>query len=422
MTLIIITFISGCGSPKVDEVKQKEIKYIKTSPVENRIMSKRIVDNSDIEPILQVDQISETGGEIIEIKFHNGNNVKEGDVILNIKNEGVSSRYFKAKADMENKKIQMEKTKKFSQDEVLKLYNEAKSDYISTKGNLKSAEKDFEENQAIISGNEDLYKEGLISEKEYLEVISNFQRAKTNYDSLKNGEVQEKEATYLLYKKYVEDKSWKYDMAMSKADYELALAEYNAAKEDFQDLQITAKISGIISNMDIDPYQYMGEESFLFKISDNSHMKVEIGVPGKDISNIFIGKEVQVFIPDISQTVIGEVYEINPSANSETKKFKVKISIENNNGTLKNGMYSKIMLETNPKEVLTVPKEAIMVKDLLSYIAVVKNEVAEIIQIKSGMESDSLQEVISSNIKPGDKVVVQGQYLLENGDSVREVK
>lgn len=419
---ISVAFLLGCGPEKAKEIKEKEIKYIKTSVVENKTMYNRIVDNSDIEPTLEVHQISETGGEILEIKFHNGDSVKKGDLILSMKNEEVASRYFRSKADMENKKTQMEKTKKFSRDEVLKLYHMAKAEYVSSKGNLKSAKKDFEENQAVISGNEGLYKEGLISKREYLEVISNFERSKTTYDSLKNGGIQEKEANYLLYKKYVDDESWKYDIAMSKADYELAMAEFNAAKEDFQDLQIKAKISGSISDMDLDPYQYVAEEAFLFKISDNSLMKVEMGVPGKDISNLPIGKEVQVAVPDLSQIIAGKVYEINPSANSQTKKFTIKIALENNKGTLKKGMYSKIKLETNPKEVSVVPKEAIMVKDLVNYIAVVKDQKAKIIQVKTGRESDTLQEIISSAVNPGDKVVVQGQYLLENGDSVREVE
>ena len=420
--MMILLLFAGCGEKKEEEAPQKEIKPVKTASVQSVEMYKRVVDNSDIEPISQVMQVTEKGGEIVEINFKNGQRVSKGEVVLTIKNETVSSRYFRAKADIDNKRSQLGKTKKFSKDEILRKYEESKSAYISAKGDLAAAEKNFNEKKNTFAGNEELYKERLISEREYNEMTSSFQEAKVRYESLKNGGVREKEATYLLYKKYKDDQSWKYDISMSEADYQLSLAEFNASKEDYDDLRVKAKISGLITDMDLDLYQYIDEKKFLFSIIDDSLMKVEMGVPGEDISDISIGKETAVYIPDISRTVSGKVYEVNPSANPVTKKFTVKISLDNSDGILKKGMYSEVRLQSNPKNVLAVPKEAVMVKDLLSYIALAKDGEAKVIRVETGMESDSLYEIISSEISPGDMVVVQGQYLLENGDSIREVE
>ncbi|WP_319200913.1 efflux RND transporter periplasmic adaptor subunit [uncultured Ilyobacter sp.] len=422
ITLIMLTLFAACGEKAQDEAPPKEIKPVKTALIKNIEMYKRVVDNSDIEPISQVEQITEKGGEIIKIDFDNGDRVEKGQVILTIKNETVSSRYFRAKADMENKKSQMEKTVKFAKDEILKSYEEAKSAYISAKGDLAAAEKSFNEKKTTFAGNEELYKERLISEKEYREIISSFEQAKVRYESLKNGGVREKEASYLLYKKYKEDESWKYEISMAKSDYQLALAEFNAAKNDYDDLSVKAKISGVVTDMDLDLYQYIDEKKFLFSIIDDNLMKVEMGVPGEDISDIAIGKKIGVFIPDISKVIEGKVYEINPSANPATKKFTVKISLDNSDGFLKKGMYSEVRLESNPKNVPVVPKEAVMIKDLVSYIAIADNSEAKVVQIKTGMESDSFYEVISSEVSSGDKVIIQGQYLLENGDSIKEVE
>jgi len=422
ITLIILILLTGCGKKIQEEVPPKEIKPIKTTLIKNIEMSKRVVDNSDIVPISQVEQITEKGGEIININFNNGDKVEKDEIILTIKNETVSSRYFRAKADMENKKSQMEKTVKFAKDEILKNYEEAKSAYISATGDLAAAEKSFNEKKTTFAGNEKLYKERLISEKEYREIISSFEQAKVRYESLKNGGVREKEAAYLLYKKYKEDESWKYDISMTKADYQLALSEFNAAKNDYDDLSVKAKISGVVTDMDLDLYQYIDEKKFLFSIIDDSLMKVDMGVPGEDISDISVGKKIDVFIPDISDVIEGKVYEINPSADPTTKKFTVKISLDNSDRYLKKGMYSEVRLESNPRNVPAVPKEAVMIKDLLSYIAIAENSEAKIIQIKTGMESDSFYEVISSEVSSGDKVIIQGQYLLENGDSIKEVE
>lgn len=165
ITLIILILLTGCGKKIQEEVPPKEIKPIKTTLIKNIEMSKRVVDNSDIVPISQVEQITEKGGEIININFNNGDKVEKDEIILTIKNETVSSRYFRAKADMENKKSQMEKTVKFAKDEILKNYEEAKSAYISATGDLAAAEKSFNEKKLLLQVMKNFIKKGLSQKK-----------------------------------------------------------------------------------------------------------------------------------------------------------------------------------------------------------------------------------------------------------------
>ena len=85
-------------------------------------------------------------------------------------------------------------------------------------------------------------------------------------------------------------------------------------------------------------------------------------------------------------------------------------------------MYGKADINTEAKEMMVVPKTAIVVKNLYKYVFKIENGVAKQIKVELGNSTDDLQEIFTSEIKPRDKIVIDGQYLLQNNDSVHEVK
>ena len=84
-------------------------------------------------------------------------------------------------------------------------------------------------------------------------------------------------------------------------------------------------------------------------------------------------------------------------------------------------MYGKVEMEQTEINGLFVPQEAVMIKDLYSYIAVIRDNQSIIYKVDRGISQGNLQEIYFKNFKEGDKVVVQGQYLLNNNDKVREI-
>ena len=64
-----------------------------------------------------------------------------------------------------------------------------------------------------------------------------------------------------------------------------------------------------------------------------------------NIKNITREKEAKVYIPDLDKTVIGKVSEINLSANTNTKKYNIKIKIPNNDKSILKGIYGKVEMD-----------------------------------------------------------------------------
>ena len=63
----------------------------------------------------------------------------------------------------------------------------------------------------------------------------------------------------------------------------------------------------------------------ILTVVKNSVMELKIAVDAKDIKTIEVGKKANIFVPELNKTYIGKVSEINLSADSQTKKYDVKL-------------------------------------------------------------------------------------------------
>ena len=99
---------------------------------------------------------------------------------------------------------------------------------------------------------------------------------------------------------------------------------------------------------------------------DDTSMEAYVGFPAEWLDEINLGLEVQVQVPAIDKTLTGKIVEINPIAENDTKKFKIKVAVDNKDKVVKDGMYSFVTVPAGKTEALSVNDEAIFVRNLLS--------------------------------------------------------
>ena len=153
-------------------------------------------------------------------------------------------------------------------------------------------------------------------------------------------------------------------------------------------------------------------------VVDDSKILVKTGVSVHEISELSVGNKAEIDLEGIENNYFGNVYEINPVANKDNKKYQIKVEIENPEGKIKKGMYSKVLVETGSKRGYLVPKNTIVIKELYSYIFVVENGEAKRIKVERGYSNNEKQEIISDELYSNMKLVTEGQFLLEDRDKV----
>ncbi|BDU49929.1 efflux RND transporter periplasmic adaptor subunit [Haliovirga abyssi] len=455
---------SGFGkkAPATTAVVKKETKKsVKVEIVKTQKIQKKVVTNGQTEPLLEVKQSSKIGGEISDILVKNGDYVKKDDVILKLDNDRIEANYKTAKANYLMAKSNYERVNLFSKSENIRKLEQAEAGVTSAKmklekalkgadkeeiSNAESRVKIAESNYNLIKNlyekNRQLYKENLISEQGFMDIENKYENAKNSYETAKRNlilikkgadeeditslraNLQNAEQSYELLKKYVDNKIWEYEITNSRASYLTAKANYELMQKQYDDLTVNAKISGVITNMNLDKYGQVKAEGKIpmFSVINTSEMIVEVGISGKDFMDLEKKDKVRIYIEDLDKWYNGEVYEMNPSASEGTDKFKVKIKLKNPDNRIQVGMYVKAEIDTKTINGILVPKKAIVIDNLSKYIFISENGKAKKMRVETGIENGNNIEILSKNIKAGDEIIIEGQYTLENNSLINEVK
>ncbi|MBE3669897.1 efflux transporter periplasmic adaptor subunit [Vibrio navarrensis] len=222
--------------------------------------------------------------------------------------------------------------------------------------------------------------------------------------------------------------------SISKESYDEAGANYYSLQADIESLkasidrlEVKAPFSGVIGIRNVYLGQFLQAGSDIVRLEDTSVMRLRFTVPQTDISRIFIGQEVDIFVDSYPQTPFkGSITAIEPAVSVQSGLIQVQADIPNNDGKLRSGMFARanIILPKQENQV-TLTQTAItytLYGDNV-YIVTEQDGVKRVQQhvVKVGERAQDIAHILEG-VKPGDIVVTSGQIRLSNGAKVRIVE
>ncbi|WP_300394304.1 efflux RND transporter periplasmic adaptor subunit [Fusobacterium sp.] len=280
----------------------------------------------------------------------------------------------------------------------------------------------------ILKKNGDTVKKGDIvmkltdskTESAYFSAKASYASAEAAYKIARNNYMKFKQ----LYEKdlisYLEYVNYENTYVNAKGSYESAKANYENAKNDYDKLFRKADINGVVGNLFGKEGNEVSADDVVFTVIDDSDMESYVGFPAEWLSQIHVGGPVEIEIPAVNKKVEGKILEINPIANDETKKYMIKIGMENKDEVVRDGMYAYAKVPVGEVEVLSTKDSAVFIRELISYVYKIENGVARRVEIKTGATNLPYTAILSDTIKKGDMIVVDGVFGLEEGDKVQE--
>ena len=226
--------------------------------------------------------------------------------------------------------------------------------------------------------------------------------------------------------------------SMSIMDYDHIKAKYEATQSKVDMLKkntsITAPFGGILTDIMV----HVGENSSIapsigddLKVKNGvvtlmqlNPLKVGIEVNEKQLNSISKGQTVDLFFdayPD--ETISGKVSYISPVLSKMSRTSTVEITIPNNNGKLKPGMYCRTSIEMPQATGVFVPVNAIYRKqgtgDNYVFIANSDNTVT----MQKVTRGEALEAWVHvAELDADAVVVVDGKNKLDNGSTIEIVK
>ncbi len=214
------------------------------------------------------------------------------------------------------------------------------------------------------------------------------------------------------------------DLKTAGINYENAKTTVENSKLQLAKTRIQAPIDGVIVDL---PYYTQSTKvetgSSIVKIMDYHIMYMDVQLPEKYISDIKPGQVVKLTNYTIPEdTIIGNITQLSPAINSDTRTFKGIISINNNEFILRPGMFVKADIVTNHKDsVIVIPKNIILSRQRGKTVFIVDRGVAAERIIETGLENITHVEVLRG-LSRNERVVTSGFETLSNRSKVKIIK
>lgn len=212
-------------------------------------------------------------------------------------------------------------------------------------------------------------------------------------------------------------------MDEASSQYKDVVAQRDEAKLALERTRITAPISGRINNLAAKLGAFIQPGAEIAQILQVDDVKVKVGIPESDVASFFNLESSEVVIEALGKRrVKGKKVFLSRQPRNLARLFDLELMVPNPDGRILPGMFARVELVKQVYEdALVVPLYAVINQGEQRFVFVENNGIAEKRQVEVGMLVDWQIQVVSG-LEPGDRLVIVGHRLLEEGQAVDVVQ
>ena len=333
--------------------------------------SGRLPITGELKPIQEVTLKSRVGGNVVTLKFDEGDRVKKGELIAKIEASNQQAQLRSSSAAMEIASAQ-----------------------------LAHAQADLERLKLDLARIEKLSAQGAADQKTLDDTRS----------AMKLGTVAVRSAL---------------------AQLDQARASRDLSRNALGETKYVAPFTGVVSHRGVSLHEYVDtvKSRDIVTLVDNSAMELLAQVAADLASGITKGSKVEFQVNTATaQSLTGEVISVSPTVDSRTRTIRLRVRIPNADGVLKGGMYATgyVTIGGERKGVAVkaqaLRQEAVAAAggeearddDKQSILWRVRNGAAEKLVVRTGVTDGDLTEVLDG-VSVGDQIIMSSPTGLTPG-------
>jgi RND family efflux transporter MFP subunit len=222
------------------------------------------------------------------------------------------------------------------------------------------------------------------------------------------------------------------EMDVTEANWLSARARLNQAKQDLQDSQLRAPVSGVVLARYVNSGVTVNARQPVLRFADISKMSVELGVPDRLIKYFSVGKKFGVEISAFEgrPPFPGEVSEVGVAASQEGRLFRIVIKVDNHEGLIRSGMTATVRI--GDPERFAPGDVGVPLSALVTFSPAGQNDKIDPSQLAVFVVSDgkasrrpvktgdifSSSVIVKEGLRAGEEVVTAGASFLYDGAPV----
>jgi HlyD family secretion protein len=234
--------------------------------------------------------------------------------------------------------------------------------------------------------------------------------AQRDWERLKDGP---SEADIALLEARLEDAQREWERLKNGPDPDdLAAAEARvaAAQAAIDQARLAAPFDGAVTAVVSKTGDQVAPGTQAFRLDDLSRLLLDVQVSEVDINRVDVGQEVSLtFDAILGKEYHGVVDEVSLVGTSDqgVVDFTVTVELTDANAAVKPGMTAAVNIVVEQLEnVLLVPNRAVRVREGNRMVYVLRNGVPEPVEVNLGASSETMSEVLESDLAAGDQIVL----------------
>ncbi|WP_298651225.1 efflux RND transporter periplasmic adaptor subunit [uncultured Proteiniphilum sp.] len=208
------------------------------------------------------------------------------------------------------------------------------------------------------------------------------------------------------------------EVRVTNARYDLENATLNLEK-----MSVRAPFDGIIVSLPhYTPQSRVTQGSPMVGLMAYNRMYMDINLPESAIEYVKSNQPVYITHYTLPDTLRGEISELSPAISTETRTFKGKILINNNQLKLRPGMFVKADIVVDQADsAIIIPKDVVLSRRNRKYVYIVERNTAIVRDIQTGLEDEDNLEV-TEGLRENDNLIIRGYETLRENSRVKVLK
>jgi len=185
-------------------------------------------------------------------------------------------------------------------------------------------------------------------------------------------------------------------------------------------LTLYSPMSGVVTKKDVVMGHRLNEGDMPYEITDLSSVWVLADAYETDLSRIRLGMLATLSLQAFpNRTFSGKVIFIDPLLDPKTRTAKVRLEFPNPKGELKPEMFGEVTLETEAREGLRIPADAVIDSGTKKVVFVAQGEGKfQPREVQVGPVTGDMVEVLAG-LQSGEKVVTRANFLVDSESRLR---
>lgn len=209
------------------------------------------------------------------------------------------------------------------------------------------------------------------------------------------------------------------DSQRAQAETQLKVAEagLKQASVRLQRASVVAPFDGVVSAVAVEEGEVAGPGNPVTRIVQLDPVHVVAQVSDRDVVSLQPGLQVQVTAAAIGRQLTGEVRQISPIGDGNTRSFQVEVKVDNPEQVLRPGMVSRVQVDRSLGERMVVPQDWVISRSDGHGVFVEVEGAARWRPVRLGQVLHN-QVIVEEGLQPGDRVIMVGHRELIEGDGV----